>query len=175
MFNGTCCGRTDFVKGDPYLLGTDWSKTADSQNSDPSSGMCNAAATLDFGNVPTGGMQGDNVNIAAYLKHNWDNEEWARGYFVQTMGSVKLEDAPEDFDKWVSMIQEDYEPARYWYESEFQTNCLEPRMAPVAAAKEESKKSILCNSQEDCQDHPMYKDGCCMKTDIVEGKDLFGK
>lgn len=28
MFNGTCCGRTNWVKGDPFKLGTDWAATA---------------------------------------------------------------------------------------------------------------------------------------------------
>jgi len=55
MFNGTCCGRNDFIKGDPYRLGADWAATADFQNANPEMGMCNAAATLDFGMVPYGG------------------------------------------------------------------------------------------------------------------------
>jgi len=29
MFNGTCCGRTEWVNMDPYKLGGDWTKTAD--------------------------------------------------------------------------------------------------------------------------------------------------
>jgi hypothetical protein len=174
MFNGTCCGRTDFVKGDPYLLGADWAATADAQNADPTSGMCNAAATLDFGNIPTGGNQGDFVNIAAYLKHNWDNEEWARPYFVQTMGSIPLESAPTDFDQWVSLVQKDYEPARYWYESEFQTNCLEPRMAPVAEAAQKHEGMTTCKSMDDCQGG-MYEGGCCMRSEVKWGQEFFDR
>lgn len=168
MFNGTCCGRTDFVKGDPYRLGSDWAMTADVQNSDPSMGMCNAAATLDFGNVPVGGMSGSTVNIADYLRHNWNTEDWARPYFVSTMGSVPMDQAPEDFDKWVSMIQEDYEPARFWYDSEFVTNCLEPRMAPV----HEDMGVHECRSFKDCEGNPMYEGGCCLRLDIKDEKSL---
>lgn len=35
MFNGTCCGRTDFIRGDPYRLGGDWQMTVDFQNNNP--------------------------------------------------------------------------------------------------------------------------------------------
>jgi hypothetical protein len=97
MFNGTCCGRNNWVKGDPFKLGPDFAKTAEIENKDPKTGMCNAAATLNFGKVAIGGTKGDDVNVGEYLKFNWDNEEWARPYFVQTMGKVPLDQAPKDF------------------------------------------------------------------------------
>lgn len=50
------------------------------------------------------------------------------------MGNVKIEEAPKDFDEWRNMIEKDYEPARYWYDSIFQTECMGPRMEPVAMA-----------------------------------------
>jgi len=101
--------------------------------------MCNAAATLNFGKIPIGGMSGNDVNIAEYLKHNWNTEEWARPYFIQTMGNIPMDKAPKDFDDWVEMIKKDYEPARYWYDSVFKTNCFEPRMAPVKPPKTNDK------------------------------------
>lgn len=69
------------------------------------------------------------------------------------------------------MIAKDYEPARYWFESEFKTNCLEPRMAPV---KGEEKPPMYkeCGKSADCK-HPMFKGGCCMTNEIVEGHDLL--
>ena len=89
------------------------------------------------------------------ITYNWDSEDWARDYFVSTMGNppMSLEEAPKDFKEWANMIAKDYEPARYWFESEFKTNCLEPRMAPV-----KDKKPGLyqeCKSSSDC-DHPMF-------------------
>lgn len=82
-------------------------------------GMCNAAETLNFGQVPVGGTEGVNVNIGDYLRDFWNNG--GRPYFVQTMGNIPLDSASEDFDTWAKDISKDYEPARYWFESEFRT------------------------------------------------------
>lgn len=54
--------------------------------------MCNAAETLDAGMIPTGGMEGQNVNIANYLRDFWG--KGGREYFVNTMGNVPLDKAP---------------------------------------------------------------------------------
>ena len=171
MFNGTCCGRSDFVKGDPYKLGGDWAKVADLQATDPKVGNCNAAATLNFGKIPTGGMKGNEINIGEYLKFNWDTEDWARPYFVSTMGKVPLDKAPKDFEEWRKMIEKDYTPAQFWFESAFVTNCFEPRMAP------EKKKSDMdwkmCKSNDDCGKG--FEDGCCIRSEITFGHDAFAK
>jgi len=134
--------------------------------------MCNAAATLDFGKVPVGAKSGSKVNVGEYLKHNWDTEEWARPYFVQTMGKMSLEDAPKDFREWAKAISEDYEPARCWFESEFMTQCMEPRMQPE---KSNDLDLMECRSQQDCDKDRKYDGGCCMRTSIAWGHDMFEK
>lgn len=113
------------------------------------------------------------MNVANYLRHNWNTEDWARGYFVQSMGNVPMEEAPEDFDKWVSMIQKDYDPARYWYDSEFLTRCFEPRMEPVKANAGPGNLQF-CKSNDDCEG-PMFEGGCCMNLKVLKGEELIDK